>query len=90
MAQEFKVSERQAQDWRKAVLDLVKMPRVKKACRRAIFPQKERDLKDWICDHRQQGYVVTCGAIRMKAKQKINNELFHASAGWCTHSFHAP
>jgi len=47
------------------------------------FSQEEREMKDWICNHRQQGYVVTRGAIRMKAKQMINNELFHASSRSC-------
>jgi len=67
------------------MLDLAEMPRAKKACRgrKSSFLQ-ERELKDWICDHRQQGYVFTHGAIRMKAKQIINDELFLVSAGWCT------
>ena len=58
------------------MLDLAEMPRAKKAHRgrKSSFLQEERELKDWICDHRQQGYVVTHGAIRMKAKQMINDE----------------
>ena len=66
------------------------MPQAKKANRgeKLSFPREERELKGWICDHRQQGYVVTCGTIRMKVKQLINNELFRASVGWYTHFMH--
>ena len=68
------------------MLDLAEMPRAKKARRgrKSSFLQEERELKDLICDHRQQGYVVTWGTIRMKAKQIINDKSFLASAGWCT------
>ena len=88
-AREFSVSDRQVRNWRKSVLDLAEMPRAKKARRgrKSSFLQEERELKDWICDHRQQGYAVIHGTIRMKANQVINNESFLASAGWCT--FHA-
>jgi len=47
--------------------------------------QEEWELKDRIFKYRQQGYVVTSDAIRMKVKQIINDESFLASAGWCTH-----
>jgi len=59
-----------------------KMPQMKKACRggKPSLPQEERELKDWIGNHRQQSYVVTRGTIRMKVKQKINNESFCASS----------
>jgi hypothetical protein len=86
-AREFSVSDRQVHNWRTSVLDLAEMPRAKKARRgrKSSFLQEERELKDWIFDHRQRGYVVTCGAIRMKAKQIINDEPFIASDEWCTH-----
>ncbi|KAK2142220.1 hypothetical protein LSH36_983g00068 [Paralvinella palmiformis] len=85
-AREFNVSEKQVRDWRKSALDLAKMPRTKKARRggKPSFLQEERELKDWICDSRQHGYVVTRGAIRTKAKEIINNKSFCASPGWCT------
>ena len=68
-AREFSVSDRQVRNWRKSVLDLAEMPRAKKAHResKSSFLQEEREVKDWLCDHRQQGYVVARGAIRMKA-----------------------
>ena len=64
------------------MLDLAEMPQAKKACRgrKSSFLQEERELKDWIYDHRQHGYVVNHGTIRMKAKQIINDESFLASA----------
>ena len=67
------------------MLDLAEIARVKKALRggNPSFPQEERELKDWICNHRQQGYVVTCDTIRIKAKLMINSESFHASSRRC-------
>ena len=55
-------------DWRKPTLDLAEMPQAKKARRgrKSSFLQEERELKDWIFDHRQQGYVVTCGVLEWK------------------------
>ena len=85
IAREFNVPEKQVWDWQKVALDLAEMPQAKKAGRvgKPSFPQKELALKYWICDHRQQRYVVTCGIIRMKVKQMINNESFRASSHSC-------
>jgi len=70
------------------MLDLAEVPWAKKVCRggNLSFPQEEWELKDWICTHIQQGYVVSHGTISMKAKLMINNETFHASAGWVMHT----
>jgi len=45
-----------------------------------IFPRRMRTER---LDMRPQSYVITRGAIRMKAKQMINNESFHASSRSC-------
>ncbi|KAK2149700.1 hypothetical protein LSH36_441g01050 [Paralvinella palmiformis] len=45
MTQEFNVSEKQVQDWQKAMLDLAEMPQPKKACRGGShdFPKKNEN-----------------------------------------------
>ena len=85
-SRKFNVSEKLVRDWKKAALDLEDLPRSKKARRegKPSFPQEEKLIKEWICEHRQQGYIVTRGAIHMKAKELIVHESFSASAGWCT------
>ena len=54
-------------DWKKVALDVAELPRSKKARRggEPSFPQEEKLIKEWIFPHRQQGYIVTRGAIRM-------------------------
>lgn len=50
----------------------------------------EKDLFNWVTELRQQGYIVTRGAIRVQALQRVKEDKtiahkdFKASAGWCT------
>ena len=85
-AAEFGISEKQVRDWRKIKLKLLEMPRHKKARRgqQTAFVTEENDLKNWIINLRQDGYIVTRSAIRLKAKELITDPSFKASAGWCT------
>ncbi|XP_067947275.1 uncharacterized protein [Watersipora subatra] len=84
-AAEFGISEKQVRDWRKIKLELLEMPRHKKARRglQTSFLNEENELKNWILNLRQEGYIVTRSAIRLKAKELIADPSFKASAGWC-------
>ena len=87
-AREFDVSEKQVRDWKKNLPSLNELPRSKKACRGKTSPYLvlETQLNDWNLEQRQSGYIVSRGAIRMKAKSdfKASHPEFKASAGWCT------
>ena len=64
----------------------MEMPHNKKARRgqQTAFITEENELKKWITGLRQDGYIVTRSAIRLKAKELITVPSFKASAGWCT------
>ena len=66
----------------------MEMPHNKKARRgqQTAFITEENELKKWITILRQDGYIVTRSAIRLKAKELITVPSFKASAGWCTRS----
>ena len=85
-AAEFGIDEKQVRQWKKMSNELQQMPRTKKARRgyKPAFPREEQELQSWVLDLRQNGYIVTRGAIRMKAKELIQHPDFKASAGWCT------
>ena len=85
-AREFDISEKLVRDWLKAAPKLAKLNKSVKACRgsKTPFVREEKELKDWLLSLRQNGYIVTRGAIRLKAKELITNPSFKASAGWCT------
>ncbi len=85
-AAEFGVSEKQVRDWKKIADELAEMPRSKKARRgfKPSFPDQEKELQSWILGLRQDGYIVTRGAIRLKAMELITDPSFKASASWCT------
>ena len=72
-SRKFNVSEKLVRDWKKAALDLEDLPRSKKARRggKPSFPQEEKLIKEWVCEHRQEGYIVTRGSIRMKAHESL-------------------
>ena len=57
MAQQFNVFKKLVRGWKKASRG-----------GKPTFPQEEKQIKEWISAHRQQGYIVTRGTIRMKAK----------------------
>lgn len=93
-SREFNVHEKQVREWRKNKADLEVMPKSKKACRHgtASFPALEEDLNSWILECRQNGYVVTRTAIRLRALTMMKEEKyktkdtpsFVASSGWCS------
>ena len=88
----YGVNERQVRDWRKALDDLKKMDRTKKARRGASAqcPELEAALVEWVEDQTQSGYAVSRLGIRLKALRMCKEGLhpstptFSASAGWCT------
>lgn len=85
-AREFDISEKCVRDWRKLAPKLATLGRTVKACRgrKTLFVAEERELKEWLLSLRQNGFIVTRAAIRMKAKELITDPTFKASAGWCT------
>ena len=90
----FCVNEKQVREWMKIKTKLQKIPRTKKACRTGIatFSNLEEDLNDFVSQSRQNGFVVTRTAIRLRALQfskrqkNITEETrgFLASGGWCS------
>ena len=87
-AREFGVNEKLIRDWRKIKDKIANLPKNKCADRgkKCEHPDLEREMKQWIEDHRQNG-MITRNATRLKAlsiakAQKINN--FKASPHWCT------
>jgi transposase-like protein len=74
-AREFNIGEKLVRDWRKAAPKLATIPRSKKACRglKTQFVREEKQLKEWLISLRQSGYIVTRAAIRLKAKEFIQN-----------------
>jgi len=90
---QFGVSEKLVRDWRKMKETLLEMPRTKRARRGDVAsrPKMEEALASWISECRQNGYVVTRTAIRLRAMKMSkqadyageSSSPFHASAGWC-------
>jgi len=87
------VNEKQVQEWRKSKAALEKMPKSKKVRRTGIasFLELEKELSDFVSERRQNGYIVTQTAIRLRAMQMAKNDKytltdskFVASAGWCS------
>jgi transposase-like protein len=92
-ARKFVVNEKQVQEWRKSKAALEKMPKSKKVRRTGIasFLELEKELSDFVSERRQNGYIVTQTAIRLRAMQMAKNDKytltdskFVASAGWCS------
>ena len=85
-ARHFEVDEKQVRQWRKTADQLATLPKTKKANRgrKAQFIREEQQLKEWVLSLRQSGFIVTRGAIRVKAKEIIQDPVFKASANWCT------
>ena len=56
----FLVSEKLVRDRRKAKINLQEMPNGKRAhCRKAAqYPDVEKELLDWLCSRRNNGYVA--------------------------------
>ena len=77
-------------DWKK---ELQAMPKSKKARRsgKCLFSALETDLNEWILESRENGYIVSRSAIRMRALEMSKEEKyrtpdsdnFRASSGWC-------
>ena len=90
---EFGVNEKLVRDWRKKKAILMTAPKTQKKRRTylPLYDDLEKDMLAWISDLRQNGYIVTRNAIRLKAlnlaqdkKYGIENGVFKASAGWCS------
>lgn len=89
---EYGVNEKLVRDWRKKKTELLSLDRPLKKMRRNPSPLEalEKDLLNWVTELRQQGYIVTRGAIRVQALQRVKEDKtiahkdFKASAGWCT------
>ena len=64
-AREFTISEKLVRDWRKAEVELRKMPKAKCARRggKAHWPELEDEVTDWVMENRQNGFPVTRNAI---------------------------
>ena len=64
-AREFTISEKLVRDWRKAEVELRKMPKTKCARRggKAHRPELEDEVTDWVMENRQNGFPVTRNAI---------------------------
>lgn len=88
---EFGISEKLVRDWRKNKAVLMSAPKGQKKRRLGISPYDDMEmaLNAWVCDNRQNGYIVTRNAIRIKAKILAKErkfqvpDTFKASAGWC-------
>ena len=65
VAREFTISEKLVRDWRKAEVELRKMPKTKCARRggKANWPELEDEVTDWVMENRQNGFPVTRNAI---------------------------
>ena len=79
-AREFTISEKLVRDWRKAEIELQKMPKTKCARRggKVNWPELEDEVTDWVMENRQNGFPVTRNAIiiyELKwAKKKFRKE----------------
>lgn len=72
--------------------ELKQMPKSKCARRFSLSPyaKLEKDLQEWVIDHKRKGIVVTGMAIRMKALKLVEENQskynfdsdFRASNGW--------
>ena len=94
-ARENNINEKLVRDWRKNKLMLSEIPKTKRARRGDIpsFVDLEISINEWVLEQRQNGSIVTRGAIRFRALQlkrsdKFQNQpyisTFQASPGWCT------
>lgn len=89
---EYEVNEKLVRDWRKKKMELISLDCPLKKMRRNPSPLEllEKHLFNWVTELRQQGYIVTRGAIRIQALQRVKEDKtiaykdFKASAGWCT------
>ena len=89
---QFRVFESTVRDWIKKKAELEIMPWSKKACRglHSAHPKLEAALFEWVMEHRNNGYAVSCTSIRLQAlrMKKLGeyntSTTFFASAGWCT------
>ena len=86
---EFCINEKLVRDWRKQVEKLKCMPKNKCSNhgKRCQWPELEDKLLQWIEEQRQNGYIVTCNMLIIKAKAmaaELKLAGFLASNCWCT------
>ena len=89
-AREFTISEKLVRDWRKAEVELRKMPKTKCARRggKAHWPELEDEVTDWVMENRQNGFPVTRNAIIIYAlkwakKNPEKSQNFKPTNSWC-------
>ena len=89
-AREFTISEKLVRDWRKAEVELRKMPKTKCARRggKAHWPELEDEVTDWVMENRQNGFPVTRNAIIICAlkwakKNPEKSQNFKPTNSWC-------
>ena len=61
------------------------MPKGKRAhCKKAAqYPDMEKELLDWVCSRRNNGYIVTMLQIQLQALMLLSSvPSFKASTGW--------
>uniref|UniRef100_A0A8C3EZS2 Brinker DNA-binding domain-containing protein n=1 Tax=Chrysemys picta bellii TaxID=8478 RepID=A0A8C3EZS2_CHRPI len=75
---EFCINEKQVREWQKNKTTLKDMPRSKKKCpmRCASFPERQKDLNNWVVECRQNGYIVTRTGICLCALQMSKNDKY--------------
>lgn len=86
----FGVSESNVRFWRKNKTKLLKMAKIKHACRgkKAFYPVLERDLVSWVERQGNDGCTLTGLQIQLQAKKMIKDvkysqaEVFKVSKGW--------
>ena len=94
-ARQFGVGESLIRDWRKKEQQLVAMPNTKRARRGdvASFPALLEEVKEWVLEQRQNGFIVTRGSLRLRALELKKSDkyknmpgmgTFLVSAGWCS------
>lgn len=69
----YGVNEKLVRDWRKNKTELISLDSPLKQMRRNPSPLEalEKDLFNWVTELRQQGYIVSRGAIRVQALQRL-------------------
>uniref|UniRef100_H3AXG2 HTH CENPB-type domain-containing protein n=1 Tax=Latimeria chalumnae TaxID=7897 RepID=H3AXG2_LATCH len=97
---EFSIMEKTVR-WRRIKETLKERPKTKRARHGNMqpFAALEVDLNEWVLQSRQNGYIMTRNAVRLRAlkmakedvqdrcKQYLSCKPFVASVGWCTFFF---
>ena len=68
------------------------MTKTKKARRgrRALYPDMEKELYEWIIDQRSSGYIVSSLHVILQAQKFCKDSIFKASNGWAQRFMRRP